>query len=211
MKNSRFSRINEVLTVIIDLIYIGVLWLLCSVPLVTLGVSSTALYYAVVKCIRHDRGGLTSTFFQGFRRNFRQATLVWLLLAAYTLVMAADAYALGKMGLGSGGILYALSRLLFLPPLFLFPWVFPYLSRFENTLGGSLKFGLLLLLRYPLRSLLLAAELLGFLLVSWLQPMLLPLLPGPVCLLMSLTIEPVFRLFQPDAPEGSDIDTWYNE
>lgn len=211
MKNSRFSRVYEAISALIDLIYVGILWLLCSLPLVTLGASTTALYYAVVKCIRHNRGGLTTTFFRGFRTNFRQATLVWLLLLLYLLVMAADAYTLGKMGLGSGGFLYVLSRLLFLPPLFLFPWVFPYLSRFENSLSGSLKFCLLLLLRFPLRSLLLAAELLAFLLVSWLQPMLFPLLPGAVCLIMSLSIEPVFRIFQPDAPEDGSIDTWYNE
>ncbi len=211
MKNSRFSRINEALTALIDLIVVSVLWLLCSFPVVTLGASTAALYYAVVKCIRHDRGGVTATFFRGFRQNFRQATLVWLLILLYILVIAGDAYALGQMGFGSGSFIYVLSRLLFLPPLFLFAWIFPYLSRFENTLKGSLKFGLLLILRYPLKSLLLAAELLAFLLVSWLLPVLFPLLPAPICLLMSITIEPVFRNFQNDVPDDGSIDTWYNE
>ena len=75
---------------------------------------------------------------------------------------------------------------------------------------GTLKFTGWLTLRYFGRSVLLAAELAGFLLISWLLPQIFPLLPAAVCLLMSLTIEPVFRLFQPETDNAS-VDAWYNE
>ena len=48
----KFSRLSEVLSGLIDLIFAGLLWLLCSLPVVTLGASTTALYYTVMKCIR---------------------------------------------------------------------------------------------------------------------------------------------------------------
>ena len=46
-----------------QLIVLNVLWLLCSLPVITLGASSAALYYGVVKCIRHERGRLVKSFF----------------------------------------------------------------------------------------------------------------------------------------------------
>ena len=204
------SRISEVLSGLIDLIVAGLLWLVCSLPLLTVGASSTALYYAVAKCVRHNRGRLTPTFFHGFRSNFRQATLVWLLILAYVLIGLADAYAIRVMGYGPGSVLHILSRIFFLPALLLFPWLFAFVSRFQNTVKGTLKFCGWLMLRYPGKTLVLAAESIGFLLICWLLPMLIPILPGAVCLLMSITIEPVFKTLHQDS-SGSDADAWYNE
>ena len=210
MKNSKLSRINEALSGIIDLVYASLLWILCSLPLFTLGASTTALYYTVAKNIRHNRGSLGSTFFHGFRSNFRISTLIWLLFLLYIAVFSADSYALSLMGFERGSILHTLSPLFLLPPLFLYPWIFAYISRFEDTIRGSIRFTLWLMLRYPLKSMLLAAELTVSLLIAWLIPQLLPLLPAPVCLLMSITIEPVFKTMQPAETDHS-TDDWYNE
>ena len=203
------SRISEVLSGLIDLIVAGLLWILCSLPVITIGASSTALYYAVVKCVRHNRGRLTPTFFFGFRSNVRQASLIWLLFLAYLLVGLADAYAIGRMGFGPNSILHHISRLFFLLPLLLFPWVFAFISRFQNTVGGTLKFCGWLALRYPGKTLVLTLELIGFLLISWLMPPIIPILPGILCLLLSITIEPLFKTLHSDDDRAPD--PWYNE
>ena len=205
MKQSRFHAVVAALS---DVIWAGVLWLVCSLPLFTIGAASTALYYVTVKCIRHERGSLTKSFFRAFRENFRQGTLLWLLLAAYVLIGLANLYALGGMGIERGSVPYYLVQLLLLLPLFLFPWLFAFLSRFQNSIGGTLKFSAYLALRHFGLTLLLAAELAGFGLIVWLIPPLLPLLPGVLCLLTSLSIEPVFRTLTADQNEG---DAWYNE
>lgn len=205
MKQSRFHAVVAALS---DVIWAGVLWLVCSLPLVTVGAASTALYYVTVKCIRHERGSLTKSFFRAFRENFRQGTLLWLLLVAYVLLGLLNAYALGSMGVGRGSALYYLVRILLLLPVLLFPWLFAFLSRFQNSLVGTLKYSAYLALRHVGVTLLLAAELALFGLIVWLIPPLLPLLPGVLCLLMSLSIEPVFRPLTADQNEG---DAWYNE
>ena len=161
------SKLRSALTAVIDLIWAGLLWLLCSLPIVTLGAASAALYYGVVKCIRHERGRLTASFFRAFRDNFRPATLLWLLCLGWLLLGWAD------------------------------------LRAFQ-----LLKFTVWLALRHAGTTLLLGAELGVFLLIVWLLPQLLPLLPGVFCLLMSFSIEPVFRTLT--AEQGGD-DPWYNE
>ena len=204
------ARISEALSGLIDLIVAGLLWLLCSLPVITVGASTAALYYAVNKCVRHNRGRLTQTFFSGFRSNFRQATVIWLLFLCYALIGLTDAYAIRMMGYGQGSVLYSLSRIFFLPLLLFFPWVFAFLSRFENTVKGTLKFCGWLALRHFGRTLLLGLELACFLLIVWLLPPLLPLLPAAFCMLMSLSIEPVFKSLQQNLPDEND-DAWYNE
>ena len=200
------SKIGAALTAAIDIVTAGLLWLLCSLPLVTLGAASTALYYAVVKCIRHERGGLTKSFFKAFRRDFKTATLCWLLFLAAGLVFAADVRAFSQLS----GALGIVGKLLLAALLAFFPWVFAFISRFSNTVGGTLKYCGYLALRNIGTTVLMTIELLGFGLVVWLMPPLIFILPGLVCLLLSLHIEPVFRSITAEMTvEGGD--DWFNE
>lgn len=202
------SKIGAVLTAIIEIVWAGLLWLLCSLPVLTLGAASTALYYAVVKCIRHERGNLTKSFFAAFRREFRQSTLLWLILFAAAVLFAADSWGFGMMG--AKPVFGMIGRMLLLIPLALFPWLFAFVSRFSNTIGGTLKYCGYLALRHIGATLLMTAELVAFLVVVWLMPAILPLLPGLFCLLLSLHIEPVFKPLTADST-STDGDDWFNE
>ncbi len=202
------SRIGSAVSRLIDLIVAGLYWLICSLPVITIGAASTALYYAVVKCVRHERGRLTGVFFSAFRREFRQSTLTWLIYIGYTAVIAADAYAIGAAGLG--GVLGILRWVFFLPALLSLPWMFAYISRFSNNIKGSFKFVGWLTLKHLGKSVLLAAVLVAVGVIVYFTPLLLPLLPGAVCMLMSLIIEPVFREYTAEQG-GENTDAWYNE
>ena len=204
------SRLKTALGAVMDIIYAGILWLLCSLPILTLGPATTALYYATVKSIRHERGQLTKVFFAGFRQNFRQSFSFWLLYLAVIGLAAFDFYAYRHMGLPSGGVISAFSGILAVPAVLSFPWMFAYISRFSNSFAGSLKFVCFLTARNLGRTLILAGELALFLAICWLLPQILPLLPGVFALLMSLTIEPVFRIYTADQ-ETENRDAWYNE
>lgn len=203
------SRIGSVISRLIDMILAGFYWVICSLPVITIGASSTALYYTVVKCVRHERGRTSASFFSVFRKEFRQSTVIWLIYAAYTAVIAADAWAIELLGLGSG-VLGTLRWVFFMPALLSMPWMFAYISRFSNNIKGSFKFVGWLTLKHLGRSVILAAELIAAAVIVWLTPMLLPLLPGALCMLMSLHIEPVFREYT--AEQGDEnTDAWYNE
>ena len=204
------SRLRAVLTAVIDIVYAGILWLLFSLPVITLGPATTALYYAVVKCIRHERGSLSRVFLAGFRQNFRLSFPMWLVYLAAMGLAALDFYAYRHMGLEIGGPLSAFSGILALPAMLTFPWMFAYISRFSNSFGGSLKFVSFLAARHMGKTLILTGELLLFLAIAWLLPQILPLIPGVFALLMSLTIEPVFRVYTAEQ-QAENGDSWYNE
>lgn len=202
------SKLHMVLTALIDIIWLGILWLVCSLPVITIGAASTALYYTMVKCVRHDIPEPTRFFFRAFRKNFRQATLLWLLCLAALGVGFLDIVAFSQMGVKRGDFLYIFSRLLLLPVPMLFPWIFAFLSRFENTVTGTLRFAVWLALKNWKQTLLMFFEAALVGLICWLLPQIAPLMPGVLCLLTSFSIEPALR--ELSAGQGRP-DDWYNE
>ena len=209
-KSLEESAVYSVLSLIIDVIFAGMLWLLVSLPIITVGPASSALYYAMAKTVRRGRGRLGATFFSAFKSNFKQGTVMWLLYIAYAVIGIVDMYAIRMMGFAEGSVMDHLSKLFFLPALFTLPWIFAFISRFENSVTGSLKFVGYLTLKHIGRTLLLVGLLLLCAVIGWLIPFIAWLLPSVCCLAMTYLIEPVFRKFS-EQPENNGIDQWYNE
>ena len=78
--------------------YLNILWLVCSLPIVTIGASTTALFYVTLKMAEDRDDGLTRMFFKAFRENFKPATKLWLILLAVGSLLAADGFVLCECG-----------------------------------------------------------------------------------------------------------------
>ena len=72
--------------------YLNILWLICSLPIVTAGASTTALFYVTLKMAEDRDEGLTGMFFRAFRQNFKPATKLWLILLGAGVFLALDGY-----------------------------------------------------------------------------------------------------------------------
>ena len=70
---------------------LNILWLVCCLPIVTIGASTTALYYTSFKIAKDEGSYITTMFFRSFRQNFKQATVIWLIMLAAGLIIGADA------------------------------------------------------------------------------------------------------------------------
>ncbi len=77
---------------LVDCVWLSLLWLICSIPVITMGAASTALYYAVHKSIRGNRGYTTRNYFSAFKDNFKQSTLVHLVWLVVMVVLVGDIY-----------------------------------------------------------------------------------------------------------------------
>ena len=74
------NRIIRILTTLCDFLILNILWLVCSVPVITAGASTTALYSVMFKIIKKEEGDIIKSFLKAFRQNFKQSTIIWLLL-----------------------------------------------------------------------------------------------------------------------------------
>lgn len=86
------GKIYELVEKFVDCILVSILWTLFSLPIVTIGASTAALYYTVHKVIRNDTGKLWQTFWYTFKSNFRQATALWGILFIILAVLCFDCY-----------------------------------------------------------------------------------------------------------------------
>ena len=86
------NRIIRILTTLCDFLILNILWLVCSVPVITAGASTTALYSVMFKITKKEEGYIIKSFLKAFRQNFKQSTIIWLLLIGTGCIVGYDWY-----------------------------------------------------------------------------------------------------------------------
>lgn len=122
-------------------LWLSILWLVCSLPVVTIGASTSALYSITLKYARDEEGYLTSSFFTAFRQNWKQGTAIWLILLLVGLFLGVDFvvyYRSGATGIGHM-ILMTLCFSLTLVYILMNLYVYAVLAKFQNSVFHILK------------------------------------------------------------------------
>lgn len=147
--------------------YLNILWFLCCLPIFTVGASTTALFYVTLKVAKNEEGSLTKSFFRAFRKNFRQATVIWLILLGVGILLGVDGYVFYHMRFDS--VLWALGCAVFLVALaayaIILMYIFPLLARFDNTVRTMFKNALMIGMRFLFCTVLMACIYFGMALV----------------------------------------------
>ncbi|MCM1189759.1 MAG: DUF624 domain-containing protein [bacterium] len=139
--------------------YLNLLWFLCCLPIVTVGASTTALFYVSLKIVKNEEGNITKAFFRSFRDNFKKGTVIWLILLGIGILLAADGYIFYHMRFEN--IFWTLGTAVFIVAVaayaIILMYIFPLLSRFENTVKAMFLNSIMLGMRFLLCTVLMAA------------------------------------------------------
>ncbi len=151
------SPIMRFLSHLADLVILSFLWLVCSLPLVTMGAATTALYAVLLKDVAGEGGPVVRSFFRYFKENFKQATVLWLILAVVTAICVADVLLIlsGMVGESIAAIVVCSVPLVFV--VMAMGYCYPMIAYFRITTGRTLKNALLLTVCKLPSSLLMAA------------------------------------------------------
>ena len=157
---------------IFDLIVLNLLTVLCCLPVLTAGAAMTAMYYVLFHKVNRQDEGVVRPFLKSFKENFRQATVIWMLLLAACVLVAADIRIRNVnpdsfLGRGIGTFLLLPAAVL----LCIFIYVFPILSRFSNTIARTIINAMAAALVYFPRTILMAAILGSYALAFWNFPL----------------------------------------
>ena len=149
------SRFSQVLLKISSACWLNLLWLICSLPVVTIGAATTALYSVTLKMCHDTDYRITSQFFKAFRENFAQSTRLWLIMLVVGIVLGLDGYAVMHLRAASSGaaaVLWTLNLALLIVAAVIYTiiliYVFPLTARFANTDTAMLKNSFLIGIRY---------------------------------------------------------------
>ena len=119
-----------------DTVMLSLLWVLCSIPVITIGAATAALYDATVSAFRRGETGYLGRFLSTFKRelvNSLLPTLLWGGLLALLLWLLRRFTVVAQ---GSAAVVAAVAFLvLLLVPLGCACWTFPLLSRFTLRFG----------------------------------------------------------------------------
>lgn len=118
-----------------DLIFLNFLFLLCSLPIVTMGAALTAMYAVNLRSVREGDGYVAKRFFKAFKENFAQATAAWLmvLLAAGILFLDIRFWQASGIG-GMAQMMLLLSGIIALILWMISLWVFPVIAKMRDRL-----------------------------------------------------------------------------
>lgn len=128
-----------------QLIALNLLWMVCSIPVITVGTSTTALYYCVLKLKKDGDCSIWKQYWKSFRQNFIQSTIIWIgiLVIALCLWMEWRAASVASGGLGTiiTYIVGAMAVLLVIVALYIFPIVAAFENKISKLLTHVVYFG----------------------------------------------------------------------
>lgn len=207
------SKLFQLLLRITDVVVLSLLWFLCSLPIITLGASTSALYYTAMKLVRQRGDSTISMFFHAFKENFKASLPVTLILLAVGYALVAD-YSLMAEKLGGNPVFHGLCIVVLLLYAAIASLLFPVLAKFRCTLKQLLRNVLLLVVQHPLTTVAVTAmHLIPVWLIyahlEWveqLEGIFLLFGPGTIAYVNALMLVPVFRSYIPEEQHENDIE-----
>ena len=149
------SKFSQIMLKLCYGCYLNLLWMVCSLPVFTAGAATAALYDVTLRLAREEEPPLTSRFFKAFRENFRQATILWLILLGVGALLGADGYILYRLSKGTTGVVpvvctlgLALIIAAAIAYVIVLLYVFPLVAGVKNTNWAMLKNALLIGIHY---------------------------------------------------------------
>lgn len=122
-----------------DLLILNLLMIVCCLPVITVGASFTAMHYVLLKMVRGEEGYLVRGFFKSFKRNFRQATIIWLIMLAMIAIYVCDVLIFNYSQIVFPKALVVIVIAVAVLALLIAMYIFPLLSRFDNTIFNTIK------------------------------------------------------------------------
>lgn len=165
------SKFFAGMTKVSDTIIINILFVICSIPIVTIGASITALYSVSMKITRDEDVYAAKEFIKQFKQNFKQSTIIWLILLVVGLFIGLDFYLCSLMSNDTMGMVFKfVFTLVSVVLAFVLIYAFPLTARFENSIKNTLSNSILMSIQHLPYTLIMvvltSAPILAFILFS---------------------------------------------
>ena len=190
-----------------DFFILSVLWMVCSIPLVTVGAASIALYDTVAHCFRYQEGGMVGRFFRTFKRELVRGILLTVVWAVVGFLFNVSYQSLGQLGEGSSfwSVFSLVYFVLLMIPVGIAIWAVGLESRFAYSFGQLHKNAFMFTLGYFPRTLAVVLIFVLFYNALRILPFMVMFLPAVMVNFQSMFMEPAFRKFMPEENEEASL------
>lgn len=120
-------------TILCDLIILTIIWSLVSLPIITIGTATSALYYVTTRQLSDREGYVTRDFFKSFKQNFVTGTILTIIFALCTAILFFN------ITMTYGTLFFYLSIVVAYEVIATAMYSFPVLARFDLKAMGVLR------------------------------------------------------------------------
>lgn len=149
-----------------DILLLNIVFVVTSIPVITIGTALSALYTVAMKLVRGEDPAIIKEYLKAYKRNFKPATICWLIMAVIGVLLFVDFRLVAVFS----GTAYTVMRLLLAMILGIwlltFLYLFPYIARFENTILNSMKNALFLSVAHIPSTLMMLGVAIGLLIIT---------------------------------------------
>lgn len=142
------NKFFQVMGRIADLIILNLIFLVCCIPVITIGPALTALHYVLMKMCRDEESYLIRSFFKSFKENFRQGVIINLIVLAAALILYMDFNLISAMTGTVAKALYYIFLVLALLFAMMYMYIYPLLAKFYNSIATIFKNSMLMAIRH---------------------------------------------------------------
>lgn len=183
---------------IFDVLMLGIMCVVCCIPIVTAGSSITALYYSVVKSVKKNQGYPSKEFIRSFKQNLKPGIVLELIFAAAIFILQLNVGIIGEKTDGLVGLFFiVLYTFLTVFAVLMMCYAFPSLSRFDMSVGWILKLSAYMVVRYLGTSVCLLMTLFCFGVLVYKIPVLIFVVWGPLFFVISEFMERILEKHMP--------------
>jgi uncharacterized membrane protein YesL len=150
------GRIFRFATKVSNLFLLNILWLIFSIPIITMGAATSAVYYITLKMVKNEEGYIIKDFWYAFRQNLKQGIMIEFVLLVGGIILLGDIWYFLHLGNIFGYIFAAIFSIGLTIYVLTLIFIFPLLAKYSNTVFGTLKNAVLMSLTHLPSSIALA-------------------------------------------------------
>lgn len=182
------SPLYKFMNRLMDVFKLNCMWLLCSLPIVTMGAATTAAYTITLKMVKDEEGYIAGPFWKEFKANLKKGSILGVIgmVASYAVYLDFQLYHAAKhhnimfLIIGVVGV-----YLIFMHMVYAFPLMARYENSIINTMRNSYSIAAKFLGRTAFLAVLLVIEMA---IIMWnLTTMFAAVLIGPACIIFTIS------------------------
>jgi uncharacterized membrane protein YesL len=197
----------------------NLMFVVFSLPVFTIGAGLTALYHVMFRTLRS--GGVVNPFkefWKGFKTNFRQATISWLVFVFITGFLTVDLQICAQATGHVRHLRFAIYAIM-AAVIFLYLYLLPTMVAFEDTIPHLIRNAMYFIAKKPLRFVVIAFFDIFPLVLTYTDLKMMPLYAfiwtmcgfGLLAMLGATLLLPVFKPFLPVVDSDGDFVADPNE
>ena len=201
------SPLYKLMVKLLDIIKLNFMWILCSIPIVTMGAATTAAFYTAFRMEKDEDAYIAAPFIREFKANLKQGSIigviqmliVYVIYIDFKLSAAAGEKRLAYIAAGIVAIIFA---------FFYFIYVYALLARYENTIMNTFRNSFSICMKFFPKTIgLLLLVLLECAIFVWnFTTMFVGFFIGPACIVLTICkfVMPIFKKIENEGSADKD-------